>query len=559
MNNKHELAVNDIPKTIFSIPHYQRGYRWTDKEVEALLNDLLAFSQSGASDESYCLQPLVLQELANGQIRIVDGQQRLTTLAIILWALGVETNWDIEYTAEDGQRLKDLLKNPGGLINDHFRIAARDKVKDWLNKDSSRSESLRRVLQGEAGKRVAFLRYDLPKIEDAKTDKDEGHDVFQRLNAGKTPLTSSELIRALYMEAGNGLMDDDKTDIAKEWDLIESAMSDEQFWAIWANDRFRNVPTRMDFLFSIVMDIKPEDARHDPLLVYRRFEKSVLNGNGLSDEQLCGRWKEVLQCWWWMQSCYRDAKAFHLLGWLALFTAHETRVLYREQWQNDAGCRMEAFKRGLRRIVLESIGDGGFDSFRYDTCDSTILRKVFVLLNTLEAEHRSIRFRFDLYRKDSWDVEHIASQTDNPLEKKEERDAWLSLAEAEMSEEDKVTLSQCETFEKKWQAVWRMFEGRGDTIVDKDAMGNLALLDSATNRSYKNAIFPAKRRRILLKLPDEVQNGRKYVLPATETAFAKSFSPSAAQMRYWSESDAKAYRQSMKAMFDGFMTDTEED
>ena len=130
MNNKHELAVNDIPKTIFSIPHYQRGYRWTDKEVEALLNDLLAFSQSGASDESYCLQPLVLQELANGQIRIVDGQQRLTTLAIILWALGVETNWDIEYTAEDGQRLKDLLKNPGGLINDHFRIAARDKVKD---------------------------------------------------------------------------------------------------------------------------------------------------------------------------------------------------------------------------------------------------------------------------------------------------------------------------------------------------------------------------------------------------------------------------------------------
>ena len=110
MNNKHELAVNEIPKTIFSIPHYQRGYRWTDKEVEALLNDLLAFSGSDTQEGSYCLQPLVLQEMADGQLRVVDGQQRLTTIAIILWSLGVETKWDIEYTTEDGHRLKDILR-----------------------------------------------------------------------------------------------------------------------------------------------------------------------------------------------------------------------------------------------------------------------------------------------------------------------------------------------------------------------------------------------------------------------------------------------------------------
>lgn len=102
MNKGHELAVNDIPHTLFSIPHYQRGYRWTDKEVEALLNDLLAFAKSDTREASYCLQPLVLQEIADGQIRVVDGQQRLTTLAIILQSLGVETHWDIKYTAEGG-------------------------------------------------------------------------------------------------------------------------------------------------------------------------------------------------------------------------------------------------------------------------------------------------------------------------------------------------------------------------------------------------------------------------------------------------------------------------
>ena len=160
MNNKHELAVNEILQTIFSIPHYQRGYRWTDKEVEALLNDLLAFSGSNTQEDSYCLQPLVLQETGDGQLRVVDGQQRLTTLAIILWSLGVETKWDIEYTTEDGHRLKDLLKNPAQSINDHFRIAARKKVEDWLSKDSSRSESWR-VCGGTRGR--VGLRHDLPK------------------------------------------------------------------------------------------------------------------------------------------------------------------------------------------------------------------------------------------------------------------------------------------------------------------------------------------------------------------------------------------------------------
>lgn len=548
MNNKHELAVNNIPSIVFSIPHYQRGYRWTDKEVEALLNDLLAFAKSDAREESYCLQPLVLQEMSNGQLRVVDGQQRLTTLAIILQSLGVETRWDIRYTAEGGRQLKDLLEDPGKTINDYFRIKAMAKVKQWLDEDSSRTESLRSVLQGEGGKRVLFLRYDLPKIEGPEVDKDEGHGAFQRLNAGKTALTSSELIRALYMEARNGLEDVEKADIAKEWDLIESAMADESFWSIWNNSRFRDVPTRMDFLFSIVLNVDSEKARQDPLRVYREFEKVELSKS----------WEETLRCWWWMQSCHADVNIRHLIGWLSIFTAHETRVLYREQWKGSAGCRMEAFKRRLRKIVAESIGDEDIDSFRYDTCDSATLRKVFVLLNMLEAERRGTCFRFDLYRNDSWDVEHIASQTDNPLVKKEDREEWLRLAESEMSEAEKEGLAKFTTFDEKRQEVWKLFEEAGDTISDKDAMGNLALLDSATNRSYKNAIFPAKRRRILLELPEEVRQGRKYVPPATESAFAKTFSPSAAQMRYWSESDAKMYRQAMKDLFDGFMNSVKE-
>ena len=535
-NDKHELAVNDIPKNLFSIPYYQRGYRWTEKEVTALLDDLLAFAHSETSEEVYCLQPLVLQETADG-INVVDGQQRLTTIAIILRTLGVEPVWDIKYTCEKGQQLSDLIKPDKKIesINDFFRKNAREAVEDWLKQDPSRKDTLCDLLKGTGIKKVVFLLHE-PSGED-------GHTVFQRMNAGKTPLTSSELIRALYMEAGNGLSDSDKTDIAKEWDLIESAMTDEQFWAIWNNRDFRDVPTRMDFLFSIIADVDSKQTRHDGLLIYRKIEDMT------NEKGLVATWEETLRCWWWMQSCFSDSEAFHLLGWLAFFTDGGTRGIWKE-WQK-AGARLDMFKKELRRLVGINFKEKEFNSFRYDSASPNELRGLFVLLNALDAQQRHIRFRFDEYRKGSWDIEHIASQTDNPLTDKEDQEEWLKLAKAEMTDEEVHLFESLEkgmSFKEKWDYIIKLFEKTDDTIPDKDKaiIGNLALLDSKTNRSYKNAIFPAKRRTILT----ESQN---YIPPATEAAFAKLYSSSAVQMRYWSASDAKSYSEAMEKMFNDFM------
>ena len=48
----------------FHIPSYQRGYRWTEVEVKALLDDLWEFAQRTTSkNEFYCPQPIVLKEI----------------------------------------------------------------------------------------------------------------------------------------------------------------------------------------------------------------------------------------------------------------------------------------------------------------------------------------------------------------------------------------------------------------------------------------------------------------------------------------------------------------
>lgn len=67
-----EKIVGDIQGE-FYIPSYQRGNRWDESQVSALLNDIY---ENG--DEPYCLQPLVVREDGEGRNEVIDGQQRLT-------------------------------------------------------------------------------------------------------------------------------------------------------------------------------------------------------------------------------------------------------------------------------------------------------------------------------------------------------------------------------------------------------------------------------------------------------------------------------------------------
>ena len=82
-----------IGKGSFCIPKYQRGYRWTQDEVKKLLNDIYEFNADETnSSEYYCLQPIVVKKNKEGEYWIVDGQQRITTISLILGAIPVSEN-----------------------------------------------------------------------------------------------------------------------------------------------------------------------------------------------------------------------------------------------------------------------------------------------------------------------------------------------------------------------------------------------------------------------------------------------------------------------------------
>ena len=92
-------SVGDLLGMKFLIPSYQRGYRWTEKQVKDLLNDVNEFEPRKIPDSDeetwYCLQPLVVKRIDENDSRlpkdnktnwyeVIDGQQRLTTIFIIL-------------------------------------------------------------------------------------------------------------------------------------------------------------------------------------------------------------------------------------------------------------------------------------------------------------------------------------------------------------------------------------------------------------------------------------------------------------------------------------------
>lgn len=94
--NIDQKCVKDLfteKNTVFLIPDYQRPYAWEEKECQTLWDDLFLFAfpdnyrdKFNSSTDEYFLGPIVTFKNKEGKKEIIDGQQRLTTLMLLLRA-----------------------------------------------------------------------------------------------------------------------------------------------------------------------------------------------------------------------------------------------------------------------------------------------------------------------------------------------------------------------------------------------------------------------------------------------------------------------------------------
>lgn len=646
MNTLELKSVADLQKLAFYIPDYQRGYRWTQRQVEDLLNDIFEFSQKDNAG-IYCLQPLVVvprssdeQPLdkahatkVNMQWEVVDGQQRLTTIRLILEVLGRFRFYDITYqTRRDsaeflngittveaaGEKAEEKAKNNIDFYHIYLAVTV---ICEWLKEKTD--EKKKKLFQDILLNRVKFIWYET---------KEDPKEVFARLNIGKISLTNAELIKALLLNKSNfGSSDDDKIrlwqqETAMEWDVIEYALQSNEFW-LFLNAPGDERPTRIDYVFDMICrcdllgckDEKETDATDD-FKTFRYFYHylAVQKQNGVSLAQAVRTiWGKVREIFHTLREWFDDMELYHYIGYLICMGRRVDEI--HKQW-TDSDNKSGFIEKYLKEEIKKTIPCKDIENTVYEVeqensaqikgGSKTNCRSILLLhnLQTVINQNRILsanakykngvfyKFPFHLYKSEGWDVEHIDSNTENGLNDIPSQREWLLNAYFGLQDKAYQTLrDQIQEFFKTRKGDEQSADSDKQTVRneqfaelkkqiediggskrldqnEKNKIWNFTLLDSSTNRSYGNAIFPAKRRVIIGKdqgkrfsLPtiDEneeivlgsAENGSSsFIPPCTRYVFLKYYNTASFDPNAWTKDDAETYKNNIKEVLKDFLS-----
>lgn len=605
--NENELvlkSINQLMDYSFFIPSYQRGYRWTEKQVEELLEDIWAFAinppkqEEGKMPPFYCLQPIVVKQ-KNGiadEWEVIDGQQRLTTVFLILKNLESQIRKKnikrVFYeTREESEKFLTEIKEDDAEKNiDFYHIAQANKaIQNWFDKKANATDEVNEYVTPEAKFAPTFLT-DTKVIWYVINDGSDSYDIFTRLNIGKIQLTNSELIKALFLKKWNNAEAVDKLrlkqlQIATEWDRIENTLQDDSFWYFIYNKPESKNPkyaNRIEYIFDLMKN-KPdgEDEKYTFYKFYEDFEASK-NKNKYKIPDTDALWLSVKKYFLTFEEWYKDRELYHLIGFL-ISTGYKIENILPEKENKETKFKSKTdFKTFLKDEIRQKVK---FDISNLNYGDDKI-KTVLLLFNIqtiLSNEKSNMRFPFNLYKNEYWDIEHVRSQTDKNITGNDRKEWAKDMLEyftgfAEESEQkqyiDTIENNGIEVFrtiskkeqskntlselyhvayddkidDARFSSVYNQvrIEFKEDNEPSKCAISNLALLDSATNRSYKNAFFPIKRKIIL-------QNDKRgtFIPICTKNVFMKAYSKKFDEVMYWNKYDADFYLQAIEeTLFD---------
>lgn len=589
----------------FFIPSYQRGYRWTEQQVKDLLEDIYDFSKKKEyrKGEFYCVQPLVVREMNEEEKKqnslegkwyeVIDGQQRLTTIYLILTFLKEDKLYQLNY--QRGLLIKEFLKGSfyDEKIDYYYLNRAYFSIEEWFKEREKEKEKIQKVLLTyipnddkikDKANNIRFIWYESVDEDPIK--------VFTRLNIGKISLTNAELIKALFLNCSNFEKEEStirlrQQEIASEWDHIEYKLQNEEFW-LFLNAIGDNRPTRIDFIFDLICEKnilaleneKIEAIGTDEYKTFRYFYQYFKN----EDANITHCWGIVKKYFQIFQEWYDDVELYHYIGFLAEYKSISELV---NKWEKatDKNSFLKYLKEEIKKIVTKNSITHQYD---IEGKNKTLCKPILLFHNIQTVINQNsnqkdkyeiatfYKFPFHLYKLEKWDVEHIHSSTDNPEDDVQTQREWLLNVYLSVGEELQEEIAKClredsnksdddspnkTAIKKLFDKIKSDFSTQEEwTPEEKNRIWNYTLLDRSTNRSYGNAIFPAKRRVIISKdkgkniaipqfnrekkwiLKEPISMSSSFVPPCTKQVFLKYYSPTIADNNYWTKTDAEAYQ-----------------
>lgn len=586
-NNRLQLkSIFELLNEDFFIPSYQRGYRWTEIQVNALLNDLWDFRNSNPKTEQfYCLQPIVVTKVKKENIdswELIDGQQRLTTIYILLNYFNKRFTdeykkpiFSIAYETRENSKafLEDIRKEVKDENVDYFFIyEAFETIKKWFSTRLNFVNEFESILLNN----TKVIWYE---VSDSSTST---IDIFTRINDGKIPLTNAELVKALFLQKDNfeDNLDLKQIQIATEWDLIEKRLQDDSFWHfIYSSKNELKYENRIEYIFDLMFENSKDYEDH---YTFNKFQEAfkldkIQNQGKLNIDRL---WLNVKKYFLTLEEWYNTRDLYHLIGFLIEYNTDINSL----KKSSDHLTKIE-FKKHLKNLIKHKLNNIRLEELEFkNKREIKMVLLLFNILTIISTNEADMRFPFDKFKLQNWDIEHINSQTDKTLNPNNRKSWALDLLEFYTGVNgysddfiDDLTLKEIqrnklESLESPIRDVCLklinildsetvndvLFQSIYDDVdslnsikdlIENDSLSNLALLDMLTNRGYGNAMFFIKRKKII----ENDKNGI-FVPICTKNVFLKYYSKHSDNNLMWTENDALDYLENIKEVLKEFLT-----
>lgn len=569
-----EKAIGELLEFNFFIPSYQRGFRWSERQVEDLLEDINAFvpTQIEKSDKKtwYCLQPVVVKEcdektkiendLPGTWYEVIDGQQRLTLIFLIIhyanemW-VGKQKIPEFQLKYETRERsfqfLKQLkineLKDQAEIDYeniDYYNISvAYNTIHNWVknykskfNKDFDNND-----FQSKLKSYAKVIWYEV------STEEKGAIEIFTRINMGKIPLTNAELIKALFLNSSNFPNSDTEKirlrqlEIASEWDRIEYSLQNDELW-YFINKSENELSTRIEYIFNIIYWIAKEEGGKtfdekygkDEYSTFRFFSDKFKTN---TKDEIDNNWKEIKRTFQTIDEWFLDRELYHKIGFLITAGEKITELL-----NNAKNRQKNDFKKLLDSKITEKVKCDNLEELEYGK-DNLRIKNILLLhniLTMLSNKNETSRFPFDRFKKEKWDIEHIHAIATEVKVKPEAQKEWLenNFSKCEHHNDDKLNLEIDEIVKNNNPISDEDFQSIIEYVLGEEdnSIRNLCLLDRGTNRSYKNDSFKNKRNKIIKN-----EKEGTFIPVCTRNVFMKYYSSELKDLELWNDNDRNEY------------------
>lgn len=557
----------------FYIAPYQRGYKWGSGENEAvmrLVKDIYkSFSSTSPNQQQeYYLQYVTLKpvkiESQKYYLEVIDGQQRLTTLSVLL---AVINNLDNQYENFSNNKISYALSKSflSNWIYNH-KISTLLSYESWdrfidENKEEDKQDvfylfqaahAMNKFITDVVGldNLKAFFQHlsdNIKLIVNAVESHIDSERVFRNLNSNKVPLTEAELVKALLItKAARGKDEflkskrfkeimDIRSALGRQWDEIQINLNEPSVKSVFFPKQ-TDVMQGLLQLTALSLKYERQDSVNEKYPLFEFFQNQIQENSYLSADIFF----RIVLIYKLIMEWYKDDTIFNALGFLFYNKNKKYSVsellhsLLSNTINNNFQLQKDLNTKILEHKLFSNLKE--LKEFNYID-DYDLIHDILLLINLFPLKLQ--RFNFAEFESKKWTLEHIFPQ--NP-----------KLADEKLTEDDIKLLKDIVDNPGKWSIIEPLLnksplnekevELFNELLKANTALlnniGNMALLPLGENAGLGNKLFNKKREKIC----EQISDG-SFVPSHTFNLFSKLILPKTEQLKFWSKNDIENHQQ----------------